>query len=261
MRLLDGVNSVLLVHAHPDDETLATGALIVELVERGVEVHVLTATRGERGELMPGVADVSPGSSAYVALRERELAGALRALGVQRHAWLGMPPARDRAQADSRVYTDSGMRWIRTGLAGAAEDSGPESFTAATLSDAAADLGAYVAATRPDLLISYDPGGGYGHPDHVRTHEVTRAVSEAHGIRMLEVVPPDREVDGDPGEIHWEDLSHQLPTTREALRAHATQVRVERSDVVHVGGQREPIVTRVGLRPVQAAPPEPASVG
>lgn len=248
--LLRGVRRVLIVHAHPDDETLSTGALIAELVERDVEVHLVTATRGERGELMPGVADVEPGSADFVALRERELAGALEALGVEHHTWLGMPPARHRTALGSRCYLDSGMRWIREGLAGPAHDAGPESFTAATASEATTDLAAYVKATAPEVLISYDAGGGYGHPDHVRTHEVTRAVARAHGIRMLEVIPPDREVDGDPTLVEWADLSARLPRVQQALASHASQVRVDGADVVHVGGQREPIVTRVGLRAV-----------
>ncbi len=251
MRLLDDTRRVLLVHAHPDDETLATGALIAELVDRGVDVHVVTATRGERGELRAGVADVEPGSESYVAHRERELAAALRALGVAHHAYLGMPPARQSGSvASPRPYRDSGMRWIREGLAGPAEDAGPESLTAASVSEAAADLAAYVVATRPDVVISYDAGGGYGHPDHVRTHEVTREVARTHGIPMFEVIPPDREVDGDPEAIEWSDRANQLARVQDALRCHATQVRVGGAEVVHVGGQREPIVTRVGLRRV-----------
>lgn len=241
---------MLLVHAHPDDETLATGALIVDLVDRGVEVHVVTATRGERGELMAGVADVEPGSARFVALREAELDRALGALGVTHHAWLGMPPARDGAHPTRRDYRDSGMRWLADGVAGPAADADAESLTAAPLSEVAADLGAYVGATLPDLLVSYDAGGGYGHPDHVRMHEVTRQVARAHGIPMLEVIPPGRDVDGDASTVAWADLAGHLPRVREALRAHASQVRVEGSDVIHVGGQREPIVTRVGLRPV-----------
>lgn len=259
MSLIPDARRVLLVHAHPDDETLATGALIADLVADGVEVHVVTATRGERGELMPDVADVEPGSPAYVALRERELAGALDALGVSTHSFLGMPPARDPGAVGSRSYRDSGMRWVRDGLAGPAADSGPESFTAAMMADAVADLSAAVTATDPDLLVTYDAGGGYGHPDHVRTHEVTTAVARAHGIPVIEVIPPDREVPGDASAVQWHDRSEHLPRVQEALRAHASQVRVEGADVVHVGGQREPIVTRVGLRVHRAADTEEAA--
>lgn len=247
--LLGDARRVLLVHAHPDDETLATGALIADLVQRGVDVHLVTATRGERGDLMPGVADVEPGTADFAALREAELRQALAALGVEQHCYLGRSPAR-AAGIEDRVYRDSGMRWIREGLAGPAEHSGPDSFTTAPLEEAARDLRTYVEATHPDLLISYDAGGGYGHPDHIRTHEITKRAARDLDLPMLEVIPPNRHVDGDASAIVWLDLSSHLPTVQEALRAHATQVRVDGADVVHVGGQREPIVTRIGLRPV-----------
>lgn len=254
LELLDRAHRVLLVHAHPDDETLASGALIAELVDQGREVHVLTCTRGERGELMPGVADaVTPGSAEFVQLRLGELAGALDALGVEHHAFLGTRPARGQELPDERVYTDSGMQWIREGLAGPAEDAGDESFTAATISDALEDALAYVDSTRPDVLISYDSGGGYGHPDHIRAHEVTKVVAEHAGLPMLEIIPPDRDVDGDLDAIQWLELSRHLLTAQQALRSHASQVRVDGAQVVHVGGQREPIVTRMGLRTVDTA--------
>ena len=251
MSVLSGARRVLLVHAHPDDETLATGALIAELVERGVEVRVVTATRGERGELTPAVSGVEPGSDQLVALREGELASALRTLQVAGHAFLGSPPARAAGQTQERTYRDSGMRWITETVAGPADDSDGESLTAAKLSDAAADLEAYVDAIGPDVLISYDENGGYGHPDHVRTQEITREVAKTRGLPMLEVIPPDREVGGDLDRIEWSELSAHLPSVREALQAHASQLTVDGDEVVHVGGQREPIVTRIGLRPVE----------
>ncbi len=243
--LLEEAQRVLLVHAHPDDETLATGALIAELLDRGVEVHVVTATRGECGELMPGVADVEPGSAQFAQLRERELRAALDVLGVRHHVYLGTPPARDPLAEPARVYRDSGMEWISEGVAGPGPDSGPESLTAATLSEAAADLAAYVGAVRPQVLISYDPHGGYGHPDHVRVHELTRAVAAAQGLPMLEVVPPGRAAEFTG--VEWSDLSAHLPRVQATLRELRSQVTVDSADVVHVGGQREPIVTRCGL--------------
>lgn len=248
--LLTGMRRVLLVHAHPDDETLATGALIAALAGRDVEIHVVTVTRGERGELRPGVVDVVPGSAEFAAYRERELARALARLGVHHHAYLGMPPARDPAAGAPRRYVDSGMRWLSEGVAGPAAGAPADSFTAATVDEAVADLAAYVAATSPDVLISYDARGGYGHPDHVRAHLVTREAATRCGIRMLEVIPPDRAADDADAAnpIEWTDASGELDQVREALRAHSTQVQVDGSDVVHVGGQREPIVTRVGLR-------------
>lgn len=254
--LLRDAAVIVLAHAHPDDETLATGALIAELVASGHEVHVVTATRGERGELMPGVTDVEPGSPAYAAWRESELAAALRALRVEHHAYLGAVAAQSgqsaRATGAARVYRDSGMEWIREGLAGPAADSGPDSFTAAPVAEAVDDLAAYLQGVGADVVVTYDAGGGYGHPDHVRMHEVTRRAAQRCDVAMIEVIPPGREVDGDPAAIAWRNLARHLDVVQEALRAHATQVRVDDGEVVHVGGQREPIVTNVGVRVVNS---------
>lgn len=274
--LLPGVARVVFAHAHPDDETLATGALIAELVDRGVECLVLTATRGERGEVVPGPLAALAGTSALVAHRETELAGALAELGVAGHVFLGNPPARAAGLAPRR-YRDSGMRWIRPGVAGPAVDSpaGPAAdrgqdltadrsgaeadgtFTAADPGESGADLTAYLQLVRPDAVVTYDETGGYGHPDHVRMHEICRDACARLGIALVEVLPggagsvqgsqedsPDRAM----GEIEVVDLAHRLPVVAAALRCHASQLSVADSEVIHVGGQREPILTQVRLR-------------
>lgn len=243
---LRAADRVILAHAHPDDETLWTGALIADLLDAGVEVHVVTATRGELGELRPevtAVANVEPGTDGYTRWREGELACALSRLGVTHHAWLGFP----------RVYRDSGMRWGSPGVAGPADASDARSLTAAPVADAAHDLGAYVQAVGGGVLVSYDRTGGYGHPDHVRMHEVTRHVARDLGHPMLEVVPPGKDVPGDPNAVDWIDLSRHQPTVAEALDCYRSQLAVEPDGehIVHVGGAREPIVTLVGLRQVE----------
>ena len=246
MSLLDGVTRPVLVHAHPDDETLATGALVAQLVRSGLEVHVLTATRGERGEVVAGALTIAPGTEELVLHRETELAEALVVLGVHHHAYVGAPPAR----ADGllpRLYRDSGMRWVRDGVAGPAADADDRSLTAATVAETAADVAAYVRSVRADLLISYDATGGYGHPDHVHLHEATRVVATLTGVPFVEVVPPSQT--DEPG-VEVLDLVALLPVVTEALRRHASQLTVDGADVVHSGGQRERIVTRVGLRRV-----------
>lgn len=92
MSVFDGVQRVLFVHAHPDDETLATGALIIELVERGIECVVLTATRGEQGGIVAGRFNGLAGEE-FIQLRETELAGALAELApVRRCSWVSRPP-------------------------------------------------------------------------------------------------------------------------------------------------------------------------
>ncbi len=255
-----GLRRVLFAHAHPDDETLATGCLIADLTARGVEVGVVTATRGERGEVRDGPLAELAGTDALTDHRLGELTGALRELGVTWHAMLGTPPAR-AAGLPARTYRDSGMRWLTATLAGPAEDVTPDALTSAEMSDVASDLAAAVTAYEPDLLVSYDASGGYGHPDHVRMHEVTLVAAELTGVPTAEIVMadasgipnlnvPGRPPVGDP-ELTWFDLPETLPRVQAALGSYASQLRVDGDHVVHVGGQRQPIVTRVGLRRVR----------
>jgi N-acetyl-1-D-myo-inositol-2-amino-2-deoxy-alpha-D-glucopyranoside deacetylase len=261
---------VAFLHAHPDDETLATGVLIAELAASGHPVAVVTATRGERGEIRPGV-DVG---TDLVAHREGELACALAALGVIDHSFLGTPPAfaevggtravpeapgrfADRARQGGTIpdasaagapgrFTDSGMRWVTPELAGPAEDAGADSLTAAGVDGPAAHLVAYLRAWRADLLVSYDAHGGYGHPDHVACHEIAVAASAASGVPLVEVVSePLLPVDG---ALAWH-APEQLPSVRRALGCYASQLEVDGDEVVHVGGQRQPIADTVWLRP------------
>lgn len=235
----DWVGPVLFIHAHPDDETIATGALIAELVAGGFQVDLVTASRGERGEVVEGSTTAAEGSPELAEHREAEITQALAVLGVSRRCYLGTLPA--RAQGQERRYLDSGMRWVRPGLAGPAEDSGPQALTSAALAEAVADLCAVIEAWRPARLVSYDEGGGYGHPDHVRVYEIVRAAAEQTGVAFTEVVTePDLGVSL--------DLSAHLDQVRRALLAHRSQVTVDGSDIVHVGGQREPIPTRIELR-------------
>lgn len=128
--LLDAARHVLVVHAHPDDESLATGGLIAELTRRGVTVSVLTATRGEQGEIVTGSL---PSGADLTAHREGEVARACAALGVTRHTFLGAGDAREAGRAPRR-YTDSGMRWLDEGQtrAGPGPEAGPDALTLAS---------------------------------------------------------------------------------------------------------------------------------
>jgi N-acetyl-1-D-myo-inositol-2-amino-2-deoxy-alpha-D-glucopyranoside deacetylase len=239
--ILDGVTSVLFAHAHPDDETLTSGGLIAELAARGIRVTLLTASRGERGEVVAGALPHISGADALTRERERELAGAVSVLGVAAQYWLGEDPAR-AAGRDARRYRDSGMSWIGPGLAGPAGDATEDSLCKAALEDVTADVAALVAAVQPSLVISYDSEGGYGHPDHVRIRDAALAASVATGTAFAELVhmpAPD---------ALWFELEHQRDTVVAALRWHASQLTVDGTDVVHSGGQREPIITSVGLR-------------
>ncbi len=241
---------VLFVHAHPDDETLSTGALIAALMASGRACFVLTATRGERGEVRAGVR-----VDDLTALREDEWRRACAALGVAGRAFLGTPPARS-AGLPPRRYRDSGMVWRDAAetLAGPAPDAPADALTAADPAEVAADVAAYAQAVGVGLLVTYDAGGGYGHPDHTFLHGPTRAAASALGAGFAEIVSQPRPSGGAattaPPDARWFALDAHRPTVARALGAYASQLRVDGVDVVHVGGQREPIQVRVGVRPV-----------
>ncbi len=186
---------LLAVHAHPDDETLATGALLATWAAAGAPVTVVTCTRGERGEVIPPELRHLEGDGERLAdHRERELAAALAVLGVTDHAFLDTLPTTAAAAAPSQPdpaapprarrdrYEDSGMVWVGAGRAGSSGQVPPHAFVGAPLDEAAGRLATLLRERRPAVVASYDPEGGYGHPDHVRAHEVTmRAVDLARG--------------------------------------------------------------------------------
>ena len=235
------IRHVTFVHAHPDDETLASGALIAHLVDEGLGVSVLTATRGEQGEVVAGPLSHLVGTPQLEQRREAELAGALAALGVPTHAFLGLPPAR---VGEPRRYLDSGMRWVSEGVAGPGEDAAADSFSLADEAEAVADIAAFLRAVRADLAVSYDDDGGYGHPDHVRAHHLTKAAAATVGIPFAALTPHRDRAD------RWFELTGYLPRVAEALRHHRTQLTVhdDGATITHSGGQTESIVTSTGLR-------------
>lgn len=234
----------MFLHAHPDDETLATGALIAGLIAQGHSVAVVTATRGERGEVMPGPLAALSGAQ-LVAQRECELRRALADLGVTQRAWLGTAPARAPGRPQRR-YLDSGMRWVTETVAGPAADAGPESLSLAPIEEPAADLSAFLSAFGADVLISYDELGGYGHPDHLACHHIAKAA--AGNVGFVEIVSEPRV--GLPGVVVVEH-GEQLVRLRRALAGYPSQFRLDGPDVIHVGGQRQPITTSCRLRRVE----------
>lgn len=236
------VKHVTFLHAHPDDETLSSGALIAHLVDQGLKVSVLTGTRGEMGEVVPGPLSALAGTPALEQRREAELAGALDALGVHAHAYLGMPPA--RASLEPRRYLDSGMRWISEGLAGPAEESDENSLCAADEAEAVADIVAFLTKMGTDLVVSYDDDGGYGHPDHVRLHHLSKAAADQLGLPFA-ALTTNRDL-----AARWFDLEGYRPRVARALRHHRTQLTVHDDDrsITHSGGQPDSIVTSTGLR-------------
>ena len=154
----------LLVHAHPDDETINNGATMALYAAMGAQVTLITCTRGEEGEILtPELIHLA--SSATDALgdhRETELANAMKALGITDFRFL--------AQGESK-YRDSGMM-------GTEVNNRPDVFWQADLEEAADHLVKVIEEIKPHILITYDEIGGYGHPDHIQAHRVAMRASE-----------------------------------------------------------------------------------
>ncbi|MDR0960300.1 MAG: PIG-L family deacetylase [Propionibacteriaceae bacterium] len=239
----------LFVHAHPDDETLSTGALILGLERAGHSCAVLTATRGERGEVVAGSL---PHDADLVASRALERSRAIAALGAHDAGWLGETPNRQTGSLD-RVYADSGMRWITETLAGPAPDAPADAFTRADPAEATDDLVAAIAALprplifpEPELiLVSYAADGGYGHPDHVRCHEITRAAAKRLSLPFAEITT-DRTTT-----TAWYEAGDDLDRLREAHIAYPSQFTVVGDEIHHVGGQVDRMVVEAGLHFVE----------
>lgn len=149
---------MLLVHAHPDDETIVTGATMAAYAAEGAHVTLVTCTRGERGEIIPpelAHLDIHR-DGGLGEHRVGELGKACLRLGVDDHRFLGGPGR----------YRDSGMM-------GDPGNDDPASFWQADLDEAALELARIIREVRPEVVISYDDNGDYGHPDHIQAHRVT----------------------------------------------------------------------------------------
>lgn len=144
--------TLLLVHAHPDDEAIATGGVMIRAHDAGHRVVLVTGTRGELGEVHN--LDVDATRPRLGEVRTRELEEGSRLLGVDRQVFLG--------------FRDSGM-------AGEPSNDDPRSFHAAPLAVAAERLAAVLREERPDLVVTYTKEGTYGHPDHIKAHQTTVA--------------------------------------------------------------------------------------
>ncbi|AXK33934.1 N-acetyl-1-D-myo-inositol-2-amino-2-deoxy-alpha-D-glucopyranoside deacetylase [Streptomyces armeniacus] len=154
---------LLFVHAHPDDESINNGATMAKYAAEGALVTLVTCTLGEEGEVIPAeLAHLAPDrEDALGPHRVGELAAAMRELGVTDHRFLGGPGR----------YRDSGMM-------GAPQNAHPGCFWQAPVDEAAAPLAEVVREVRPQVLVTYDPDGGYGHPDHIQAHRVAMRAAE-----------------------------------------------------------------------------------
>ncbi|MEI6405937.1 MAG: N-acetyl-1-D-myo-inositol-2-amino-2-deoxy-alpha-D-glucopyranoside deacetylase [Actinomycetes bacterium] len=156
--------SLLLVHAHPDDETINNGATMAKYAAEGINVTLVTCTRGEEGEvLVPGLSHLASSVEDGLGVhREGELREAMHILGIADHRFLGAP---------ERQWRDSGMM-------GSEPNNRKDVFWQADLDEAAGYLVAIIREIQPQVLVTYDEFGGYGHPDHIQAHRVAMRAAE-----------------------------------------------------------------------------------
>ncbi len=235
---------LLLVHAHPDDESISTGGIMAKYAAEGAQVTLVTCTLGELGEVIPAELDhLRAGREDRLGkYRIGELAAACAALGVTDHRFLGGPG-----------------RWRDSGMMGTPANDDPGCFWRADLDEAAAELASVIRAVRPQVIVTYDQNGFYGHPDHIQAHRVAwQAFEQSAGeewqiakfyanaipkgvlTEALETVRAADTAFGPPGPV--DDLPFGVPdeqVTTEidvtayrnaklaAMRAHATQISVD----------------------------------
>ncbi|MGH4022968.1 MAG: N-acetyl-1-D-myo-inositol-2-amino-2-deoxy-alpha-D-glucopyranoside deacetylase [Pseudonocardiaceae bacterium] len=250
--MLTAPRRLVLVHAHPDDETLWTGGTIARYAAAGVQITLVTCTLGEQGEVLPAelrglAADRADQLGGY---RVGELRAACAALGVTDQRFLG-GIGRWR---DSGMVTEPGAR------ASVPAELDPRAFAAGEPAEQAAALVDILVELRPQVVVTYGPDGGYGHPDHIRAHQVTMAaVSQVpevtrvfwavqprsavrEGITALREMPglpfPLPAPDGLPGVADTEvstrlDVTAHRAAVLAAMSAHGTQLRVWADDTHH----------------------------
>jgi N-acetyl-1-D-myo-inositol-2-amino-2-deoxy-alpha-D-glucopyranoside deacetylase len=155
---------MLLVHAHPDDETINNGATMALYAALGAQVTLITCTRGEEGEVLtPELTHLASSETDSLGEhREIELANAMKALGVTDFRFL--------AEGEGK-YRDSGMM-------GTEPNNRADVFWQADLEEASDYLVKVINEVKPHILITYDEIGGYGHPDHIQAHRVAMRASE-----------------------------------------------------------------------------------
>ncbi|WP_371669309.1 N-acetyl-1-D-myo-inositol-2-amino-2-deoxy-alpha-D-glucopyranoside deacetylase [Streptomyces sp. NBC_00289] len=233
---------LLLVHAHPDDESINNGATMARYAAEGARVTLVTCTLGELGEVIPPELRQLTGA-ALGEYRLRELTAAMGELGVEDFRLLG----------GAGRHRDSGMM-------GLADNDDPACFWQADVDEAARSLAEVIREVRPQVLVTYDPDGGYGHPDHIQAHRVAmraaelaagsgweiakiywnrvpRSVGEEGFARLRQDLPElpfskAAALDDVPGVVDDERITTEIDGTAfaaaktAAMRAHATQIEV-----------------------------------
>jgi len=190
------------VFAHPDDETFGSGGTLARYAAQGCRVVLVTATKGEAGEIQdPSMRADEP----IMEIRQRELKCACEVLGIEGPVYLG--------------YRDSGMR-------GTPDNDHPSSFHRADLDEAAGKVVSAMRQYRPQVVITFEPGGGYGHPDHIKAHHVTARAFRAAGDPAC--YPEQGLAPWQPSKLYYTALPRRM------FRAMAERMRQEGTDA---GGQ------------------------
>src|SRR6202453_3831344 len=155
--------TLMTVHAHPDDEALGTGGILARYADEGVQTVLVTCTNGELGDAPGGIKPGEPGhdEAVVVPLRRHELEASCKVLGVTNLELLG--------------YHDSGME-------GWPQNDAPGSFWRTPVAAAGSRLAALMRAFEPQVVVTYDENGFYGHPDHIQANRVTHAAIAECGI-------------------------------------------------------------------------------
>ncbi len=198
-------------HAHPDDESIATGGVMAKAADEGHRVVLVVATKGENGEVADGFLD--PGEELWER-RVRETHACADVLGVARVEFLG--------------YVDSGMM-------GTPENDRPESFWQADVEEAAARLAAILTEERADVLTVYDENGSYGHPDHIQVYRAGERAAELAGTPRVYMSTINRD--------------YVRRSLREAAASGEVPADMNADDLSEIGVPEERITTTVDVRP------------
>jgi LmbE family N-acetylglucosaminyl deacetylase len=219
--------TLLAVLAHPDDETFGTGGTLALYASRGVAVHVVCATRGEAGVVEAGMLH---GHASIGDLREEELRCAGIHLGLAGVHFLG--------------YRDSGM-------AGSPDNEHPQALVGAPIEDVAARVVTWIRRLRPQVIITFDPVGGYHHPDHIHIQQATvRAFHAASDPNVVsEGLAPHA-----PAKLYFHTFprrSMRLALGVMRLLGRSTRVGKNRDiDLLELANDDFPIHARIDVRPV-----------
>ncbi len=221
---------LLLVHAHPDDETINNGATMARYVAEGRGVTLVTCTAGEMGEvLVPDLEHLAFEQEGGLGDERRtEIEEAMGILGVTDHRFLG----------GFGRFHDSGMAWHADGHAVAGEFVPDNAFWHADLTEAADELVRVIREVRPQVLITYDQFGGYGHPDHIQAHRVATYAADLAAVASYKL---DLGEPWDIAKIYWTAFSERR--LRESLRALRDSGDTETFAGMEPDGDLPPFVT------------------